>query len=165
MKIGVIGGGISGMGCALALAETHDVRLIEAETRLGGHANTVEARFGDLSVPVDTGFIVYNYHNYPNLTALFAHLGVPTKWSDMSFGLSMDGGAFEYACDSLDKLFAQRWRIADPRHLVMLRQVLRFMKEAPGQLERGQMDGVSLGDWLEREGFGTWFRERFLIPM
>ncbi|MEM0944559.1 MAG: FAD-dependent oxidoreductase, partial [Pseudomonadota bacterium] len=57
------------------------------------------------------------------------------------------------------------WRIADPRHLVMLRQVLRFMKEAPGQLERGEMDGVSLGEWLERERFGTWFRERFLIPM
>ncbi|MEM0922110.1 MAG: FAD-dependent oxidoreductase, partial [Pseudomonadota bacterium] len=164
MKVAVIGAGISGMGCALALAETHDVTLFEAE-RVGGHANTVEARFGDRVVPVDTGFIVYNYRNYPNLTALFEHLDVPTKWSDMSFGFSMGGGAFEYACDNLDKLFAQRWRALDPRHVTMLRHVLRFMKTAPGQLESGALNGLSLHDYIAREGFGPWFRDRFLVPM
>ncbi|MEL6478501.1 MAG: FAD-dependent oxidoreductase [Pseudomonadota bacterium] len=164
MKVAVIGGGISGMGCALALAETHDVTLFEAD-RLGGHANTVEARFGEKRVPVDTGFIVYNYRNYPNLTSLFAHLGVSTKWSDMSFGFSMGGGAFEYACDDLDKLFAQRWRALDPRHVTMLRHVLRFMKTAPEQLESGALSGLSLKDYIAREGFGPWFRDRFLVPM
>ncbi|MBY8977548.1 FAD-dependent oxidoreductase [Rhodobacteraceae bacterium NNCM2] len=165
MKIAVIGAGISGMGCALALSETHDVTLFEAADRLGGHANTVEARFGDRTVPVDTGFIVYNTQNYPNLTSMFAHLDVPTKWSDMSFGLSMDDGAFEYACDSLDKLFAQRMRVMDIRHIRMLRQILRFMKTAPRQLAAGELDGLSLGEWIAREGYGDWFRDRFLIPM
>ncbi|MEM8791215.1 MAG: FAD-dependent oxidoreductase [Pseudomonadota bacterium] len=165
MRVAVIGAGISGMGCALALSETHDVTLYEGADRLGGHANTVDAKFGDLRVPVDTGFIVYNYRNYPNLTSMFETLGVPTKWSDMSFGFSMNDGAFEYACDSLDKLFAQRFRAVDPRHITMLRQVLRFMKTAPGQLERGELDGLTLGQWIDRNGYGTWFRDRFLIPM
>ena len=164
MKIAVIGGGISGMGAALALAERHEVTLYEAE-RLGGHANTIEARFADRVVAVDTGFIVYNYRNYPNLTALFEHLEVPTIWSDMSFGFSMGGGAFEYACDDLDKLFAQRWRALDPRHITMLRQVLRFMKTSPQQLESGALDGLSLADYITSEGFGPRFRDRFLIPM
>lgn len=164
MKVAVIGGGISGMGAALALADTHDVTLFEAE-RLGGHANTVEARFGDRVVPVDTGFIVYNYRNYPNLTALFEHLEVPTKWSDMSFGYSRDDGRFEYACDNLDKLFAQRWRALDPRHVTMLRQVLRFMKTSPGQLESGALEGLSLGEYIALQGFGDRFRDRFLVPM
>ncbi|MEM7176420.1 MAG: FAD-dependent oxidoreductase [Pseudomonadota bacterium] len=165
MKIAVIGAGISGMGCALALSERHDVTLFEAEGRIGGHANTVEARFGQHRVPVDTGFIVYNTQNYPNLTGLFAHLEVPTKWSDMSFGFSMADGAFEYACDNLDKLFAQRKRVMDIRHIRMLRQILRFMKTAPEQLARGDLAGLTLGQWIAREGYGGWFRDRFLIPM
>lgn len=165
MKIAIIGGGISGMGAALALGECHDVTLFEAADRLGGHANTVTARFGERQVPVDTGFIVYNYRNYPNLTGLFEHLGVPTKWSDMSFGFSLAGGTFEYACDDLDKLFAQRWRALDPRHIAMLRQILRFMKSAPGALESGALDGLSMREYLDREGYGGWFRERFILPM
>ncbi|MEM7239972.1 MAG: FAD-dependent oxidoreductase, partial [Pseudomonadota bacterium] len=165
MKVAVIGGGISGMGAALALSESHDVMLYEADDRLGGHANTVDARFGELTLPVDTGFIVYNFRNYPNLTSMFAELDVPTKWSDMSFGFSLDDGKYEYACDSLDKLFAQRLRALDPRHVAMLRQILRFMKSAGGQLESGALDGLSLGQWIESNGYGAWFRDRFLIPM
>ncbi len=164
MKIAVVGSGIAGMGAAYALKDIHDVTLFEASDRFGGHANTVDAEFGDTAVPVDTGFIVYNYRNYPNLTGLFEHLGVPTKWSDMSFGLSVKGGRVEYACDNLDQLFAQRRNLFNPSHIMGLMQILRFNREAPAQMDSGAMEGLSLGAWLEREGYSRWFRDCFVLP-
>ena len=166
MTVAVIGAGISGMGAALALAESgQNVRLFEAADRLGGHANTVEASFPDGVQPVDTGFIVYNLKNYPNLTALFEHLEVPTKWSDMSFGFSLMGGSCEYACDGLDTIFAQRWRAMDPRFLRCFWEILRFTKIAPRDFDAGRLSGLSLGDWLAQGRWSRWFRERFILPM
>ncbi|MDG1010646.1 MAG: FAD-dependent oxidoreductase, partial [Amylibacter sp.] len=107
LKIAVIGAGISGMGAAHALAKAHKVTLYESENRLGGHARTVMAgKNGDQ--PVDTGFIVFNYANYPRLAALFNELDVPIAKSNMSFGVSADGGRIEYALNNLAALFAQR---------------------------------------------------------
>ena len=165
MKIAIIGAGISGLGAALALSEQHDVRVFERDGRIGGHANTVDVTFPDGVQPVDTGFIVYNHQNYPNLTALFQHLDVPTRWSDMSFGFSLNNGACEYACDSLGKIFAQRWRVMDPRFLNTFREILKFTKLAPKDLKEGRLEGLSLGAWLDGRGFSAWFRDRFLLPM
>jgi len=165
MRIAVVGAGISGLGAALALSETAEVHVFEREGRIGGHANTVTVDYPDGEQAVDTGFIVYNRQNYPNLCALFDHLGVPTKWSDMSFGFSMGAGRFEYACDNLDKIFAQRWRAGDPRHIRMVRGILRFIRVGPADMAAGRLDGLSLGEWLDRRGFCPWFRERFLLPM
>ncbi len=166
MRVGVIGSGIAGMGASLALAEAgRDVRLFEAEDRLGGHANTVDARFADGVQPVDTGFIVFNERNYPNLVSMFAHLDVPVMWSDMSFGFSLGGGGFEYACDGLDTIFAQRWRALDPRYLRVFWEILRFTRVGPKDLAAGELAGLSLGAWLDRRGFSQWFRERFILPM
>lgn len=165
VKIAVIGSGVSGLGAAYALNELHDVTLFEAADRLGGHANTVSAECGDQVIDVDTGFIVFNEVNYPNLTAMFEHLGVETIQSDMSFGFSMDGGAFEYACDSIDKIFAQRANIFKPRFWVGFREVLKFMKRAPAALDAGELSGMSLLDWLEAEGFGKPFQDQFILPM
>ncbi|MEM6341413.1 MAG: FAD-dependent oxidoreductase, partial [Pseudomonadota bacterium] len=106
-KIAVVGGGISGMGAAFALSNSHDITLYEAEPRLGGHARTILAgKRGDQ--PVDTGFIVFNYANYPEMADLFARLDVPVTKSNMSFGASIGGGKLEYGLASLDALFAQR---------------------------------------------------------
>ncbi|MGG7568258.1 NAD(P)/FAD-dependent oxidoreductase [Rhodovulum sp. DZ06] len=170
MKIAVIGAGISGIGAALALQDRHEVSLFERDARFGGHANTVDApRVGARSegktVAVDTGFIVFNQRNYPNLCGLFEHLGVPTKWSDMSFGFSLSGGSYEYACDDLDRLFAQRRNAFNPRHLKMLREVLRFNAIAPAELESGDLEDVTLGDWIAKRGFSDVFRDRFILPM
>src|SRR5262249_25488597 len=93
----VVGSGIAGMSAAWLLSQRHDVTVYEREGRIGGHSNTVMAETARGSVPVDTGFIVYNAPNYPNLTALFEHLGVATEASNMSFSVSLDNGAFEYA--------------------------------------------------------------------
>lgn len=111
LKIAVVGTGIAGLSAGWLLAQRHDVTVFEADNRIGGHSHTVQAG----GAPVDTGFIVYNEATYPNLTALFAHLGVPTKASDMSFSVSMDDGQLEYAATNLAGLFAQRSNLASPR--------------------------------------------------
>ncbi len=165
MKIAVIGAGISGLGAALALSSRHDVRVFEKDRRIGGHAHTVDVDFPGGPQWVDTGFIVFNQRNYPNMVSMFEHLSVPTRWSDMSFGFSLNEGAMEYACDDLNKIFAQRWRLLDPRFIQTFRQILRFTKVGPNDLVAGSMAGLSLNDWLELRGFGGWFRERFLFPM
>ncbi len=165
MKIAVIGSGISGMGAALALKDSHDVTLFEAGDRFGGHANTHTLEMQGRAVNVDTGFIVYNDQNYPNLTSLFAHLGVQTKWSDMSFGMSLQGGALEYAFDTIDKIFAQRSNILKPGFLRLLTEIKRFNETSIGQLDRGELDGISLGEWTARERYSDWFRYRFILPM
>src|SRR6186713_1554332 len=97
LKVVIVGSGISGASAAWALNPVHDVTLYEKDARPGGHTATVDVGYDGLSIPVDTGFIVYNEHNYPNLTALFAELGVATHASDMSFSLSLDQGRLEWS--------------------------------------------------------------------
>ena len=165
MKIAVIGAGISGLGAALALSERHEVWLYEKEARFGGHANTVDVEAGGRRIAVDTGFIVWNRRNYPNLAGLFEHLGVETHWSDMSFGFSLFGGRYEYACDDLDRLFAQRRNAANPRHVRMLLEILKFNRTAREELSDGRLTGMSLGEWLGARGYSAAFRDRFVLPM
>jgi predicted NAD/FAD-binding protein len=111
LKIAVVGTGIAGLSAAWLLCRRHDVTVFEAEHRIGGHCHTIAAG----ATGVDTGFIVYNEKTYPNLTALFRHLDVPTKKSDMSFAVSLNGGRLEYSGTSLAGLFAQRRNLASPR--------------------------------------------------
>lgn len=165
MKIAVVGAGITGMGAALALSETHDVTLFEKQGRFGGHADTQRIQYKGQDIAVDTGFIVYNFRNYPNLTGLFQELDVPTKWSDMSFGLSLNGGEMEFAFDTLDKIFAQRKNAFNPRYIRLLKDIKRFNASAAKLLDDGAMEGLSLGEWLADQGFSDWFRDRFLLPM
>lgn len=158
-RIAVIGAGISGMAAAWLLAPGHRITLFEAGERLGGHARTVLAgKRGDQ--PVDTGFIVFNHANYPNLTAMFEALDVPTAPSSMSFGASFDNGACEYALTSLDTIFAARRNLADPRFLRMLRDILHFNANA----DRVARPGMSIGDLLGALGTGHWFRDRYIQP-
>ncbi|MEX2518561.1 MAG: FAD-dependent oxidoreductase [Paracoccaceae bacterium] len=165
MRIAVVGSGAAGLGAALALSDRHEVLLCEKADRFGGHANTVDVEIEGETIAVDTGFIVYNDRNYPNLSAMFEHLGTETGSSDMSFGFSLNDGRFEYACDSLDKIFAQRRNALNPRFILGFRDVMRFVKLAPADLASGALSGLSLGEWLEERRFGAWFRERFILPM
>jgi hypothetical protein len=159
-RIAIVGGGIAGLAAAWLLARDHAVVLYEAEGRLGGHARTVIAgRRGDQ--PVDTGFIVFNHVNYPNLVRLFADLGVPTVPSDMSFGASFAGGRFEYGLRDLRAVLAQPGNLADPRFLRMLRDIFRFNARA---LDLAG-PGMTVGDLLARLGTGAWFRDRYLLPL
>ena len=161
-KIAVIGAGISGMGAAHMLADGNSVTLFEAEARLGGHARTIMAgKNGDQ--PVDTGFIVFNYANYPHLAALFDQLDVPVTKSNMSFGASIDGGRLEYALHSLDSLFAQRGNALKPAYLRMVRDIFRFNKNALRMAK--QHPELTIGEFLELLGTGPWFRDFYLMPL
>ncbi len=163
-RIAVVGSGISGLSCAWLLSQGHDVTLFEADDRLGGHSCTVDAPAPNAPVAVDTGFIVYNEANYPNLTALFAHLDVPTKPAMMSFAVSIDDGAFEYCSQGLGALFAQKRNYASPKFWRMIRDLLRFQKQAPRDLAELERTGETLETYLVRGGYGALFREAHLLP-
>ena len=160
LKIAVVGTGIAGLSAAWMLDRQHDITVFEAERRIGGHSHTIDTG----SARVDTGFIVYNEATYPNLSAMFAHLDVPTKAAGMSFAVSMNDGALEYSGSSLAGLFAQRRNLASPRFWSMLRDLVRFYREAPAGV-RGIGPSASLDDYLDSAGFGTAFREDHLYPM
>ncbi|WP_374379874.1 NAD(P)/FAD-dependent oxidoreductase [Dongia sp.] len=160
----MIGSGIAGMSAAWSLAARHDVALFERDCRPGGHSNTIDIALPEGRVPVDTGFIVYNERTYPNLTALFAHLGVRTRETEMSFAASLGDGAFEYSGSSLGGLFAQRRNLMRPRMWRMLADTMRFYREARGAAAVGA-DDLTLGDYLKRAGFGEAFVRDHLLPM
>ena len=162
MKIAVVGSGISGLGAAWALSPRHEVTLYEADTRLGGHSNTVQVDDRGHEVAVDTGFIVYNERNYPNLVRLFDSIGVGTEPSDMSFSVSVDRGAFEYRARGRG-LLAQPSNLVRPSYVRMVREIVRFSRTAKGLI--GGDLSVSTGEWLEREGYSRAFRDDFLMPM
>jgi len=164
LKIAVVGTGIAGMSAAWLLSRRHDVTIYEAAGRLGGHTNTVDApAWGGGHVPVDTGFIVYNEKNYPNLVALFAHLGVETRGSDMSFAVSLDDGGLEYGSTSLKAVFAQKRNLLRPRFWSMLRDLQRFYRTAPHTVDH-QDQSITLGDYLARHGYGDAFQSDHLLP-
>lgn len=164
-RIAVIGSGISGLSCAWLLSRNNDVTLYEASDRLGGHANTVNVEMDGRSIAVDTGFIVYNETNYPNLVALFDQLNVPTIASDMSFAASMDGGGFEYSGTGLKGLLGQKRNILRPRFWAMLRDVFKFYKHSPTLLDQPDMRDITLGDYLRQAGYSASFINDHLMPM
>lgn len=164
-RIAVVGSGIAGLSAAWLLGQRHRVTLYEAEGRAGGHSNTVLAETPAGPVAVDTGFIVYNDRNYPNLTALFEHLRVKTQASDMSFAASLDGGRVEYSSTGLNGLVGQPGNLLRPGYYLMLRDVLRFYREAPALLKRNDLNGLTLGEYLDAGGYADSFVEEHLLPM
>ncbi len=165
MKIAVVGSGAAGMTAAWLLQRRHEVVVFEREARIGGHAHTVDVREDGHRIAIDTGFIVYNERNYPNLCGLFDELGVATQASDMSFGASIGDGAIEYAGSDLNTLFGQRRNLVRPSHWSMLREILRFNREARAVLDDICIDEQTLGDFLLERQFGRAMIDRYLMPM
>ncbi len=165
LRLAVVGTGISGMAAAWLLNEQHDVTVYEKNGRVGGHCHTVDAPAGGGTIPVDTGFIVYNEAAYPNLTALFAHLKVPTEASDMSFAVSLDGGRLEYSGRGLSGLFAQKRNVFRPRFWSMLNDIYRFYRKAPTDVTTLDALQTTLGEYLDAGAYGKPFRDDHLLPM
>ena len=160
-RIAIVGGGISGLAAAYLLAPHHAVTLFEASPRLGGHARSVMAGLnGDQ--PVDTGFIVFNYANYPHLTRMFQKLDVPVARSDMSFGASINGGKIEYGLRNMRALTAQKRNLFRPGFARMLRDILRFNETAEALAKD---DDATIGELLEDMRLGDWFQRFYLMPL
>jgi len=164
--IAVIGSGAAGLASVWALSRSGaDVTLFEKDTRLGGHANTVIADWDGTPRPVDTGFIVYNEQNYPNLKGLFGELGVETSATDMSFSASFKDGGFEYSGSGLGGLLARRRNALSPSFWRMVRDIVRFYKQAPDLISQARDLNLTLGEFLERNGFSDAFTDKHLLPM
>ena len=127
MRIAVIGSGISGLASAYLLHPYADVHIFERDGRVGGHSHTVDADFNGVKVPVDTGFIVFNPLNYPNLVSMFERLDVPWIDTDMSFAVSLREGGCEYE-GSLAGLVAQPGNLLKPRYWSMISDLVRFYR-------------------------------------
>jgi predicted NAD/FAD-binding protein len=161
VKIAIVGTGISGLVSAHLLHRDHEVTVFEAGDRIGGHTHTVPVELDGERHAVDTGFIVYNERTYPNFTKLLAQLRVETQPSDMSFGVVCEESGIEWASSSLNEVFAQRRNLLRPSFYRMLRDALRFNREARGLLD----EKATLGDWLCGAGYSAEFVERYVVPM
>ncbi len=162
-KIAIIGTGISGMGAAYMLSKEHDITVYEKNDYIGGHTRTKVVEYDDRKIAVDTGFIVCNDRNYPNLMALFEHLKVPLQKSDMCFAITVNDGAIEWGSKNLNTVFGQRRNLFRPDFLRMLRDILKFNQHAGEILTQDTL--ITLGELLDRLGMRDWFRRYYILPM
>lgn len=163
-KVAVIGSGIAGLSCAWHLNPHCDVTVFESEADAGGHSHSVNVGTEAQPLWVDMGFIVFNEPCYPNLVALFEHLGVAHQLSDMSFGVSVDQGRLEYSSLGMRGLFAQARNLFRPRFLSLLYDVVRFYREAPKDLVARARQDYRLGDYLKDRNYGRAFIDDHLLP-
>src|SRR5665213_1853425 len=171
MRIAVIGTGIAGNAAAWALSRRYPVTVYDRELRPGGHSHTVTIDYQGTPVAVDIGFIVYNELNYPDLTALFAHLGIETVESCMSFALTADSGRFEWKGggsnwrETAQVLFAQAKNLLSPSYLWMLRDILSFNRQSVEDHAAGRLAGMTLGEYFSYRKFAPRLLTDYLAPM
>ena len=164
MKIAVVGTGIAGNVAAHHLAREHEITVFESANRVGGHANTVDVVDGGRELAIDTGFIVFNDRTYPNFIGLLDELGQPVQKSVMSFSVRCEKSGLEYNGSSLNGLFSQRRNLLRPAFVRMVRDILRFNREALVASQR-LPDSLTVGDFLHDEGYGSEFANDYLVPM
>lgn len=162
-RIAVVGTGISGLLAARLLHTRHDVTVYEQDARIGGHTHTVDVEVAGRNYAIDTGFIVFNERNYPGFVRLLAHLGVEARDTTMSFSVHCERTGLEYCGTSVNQLFAQRRNLLRPSFWRMVRDILRFHREAEPLLA-SDLD-PTLGEILERGRYGRTFVDHYLVPM
>ena len=161
-SIAIIGTGIAGMGCGHFLHRDFKIDLYEQNDYVGGHTNTANVEEDGKQIPIDTGFIVFNYQTYPNLVKLFNQLGVDVKPTNMSFGVQHLPSGLEY---SSKNLFAQWKNYVSPRFWKLLVQIQRFHKEAEEILLNGKFNAWSLGDFIREKKYNDDFVHQYIVPM
>jgi len=164
-RIAVIGGGIAGLGAGYLLSRRHEVHLFEREPRVGGHTHTLVVDGATGPLALDTGFLVHNDRTYPNLVRLFSELGVRTRPSDMSFGVTCRRTGYEYSSRGLRGFFADRRNLVRPRHYRLFAEILRFNREAPALLAESDAGAMTLGEFVDRQRCTDDFLRFYLLPM
>ncbi|MBU2294590.1 MAG: FAD-dependent oxidoreductase [Gammaproteobacteria bacterium] len=166
MKIAIIGSGIAGLTSAYLLNRNHDITVFEAGDWIGGHTHTVDVQVAGQSYAVDTGFIVFNDWTYPNFIRLLSQLGVGFKATEMSFSVSDPVSGVEYNGHNLNSLFAQRRNLLSPKFWGMVRDILRFNREALNDLNQQRIaSDMTLGDYLKANGYSERFIQHYIVPM
>jgi len=164
MRIAIVGTGIAGNTAAYKLRREHDITVYEASSYIGGHTNTIDVAEGDRTIAVDTGFIVFNDRTYPNFIELLDEIGQESQPSVMSFSVSSGDARLEYNGSGLNALFAQRRNILRPPFFRMIRDILRFNREALAALPFEE-EGQTVGGYLLRHGYSREFMDDYLVPM
>ncbi|TNF69775.1 MAG: NAD/FAD-binding protein [Gammaproteobacteria bacterium] len=165
-KIAIIGSGISGLSQAYMLKDDYEITLYEKNDYYGGHARTLSVIEASKKIAIDTGFIVFNYQTYPNLMQFFEHLNIATEKSDMSFGVSINNGQFEYGTRTLSGLFADKRHLVCLKFLKMLIDILKFNHYSKKKLKSDLIDiDISLNKYIESLNVGDWFRNYYLMAM
>jgi predicted NAD/FAD-binding protein len=165
-QIAIIGSGISGLTCALLLSKKHRVTLYEANPYLGGHTHTERLSIHGETFGINTGFIVFNDWTYPNFHTLIDYLKIPKQVSDMSFSVKSEINHLEYNGTNLNALFTQRRNLLNPKFLTMIREILKFNKEAQADLAAGFIQPeTTLGQYLQRRNYSAYFSKHYIIPM
>jgi uncharacterized protein len=164
VKIVIVGGGVAGLYAAWHLSQHHEVVLLEADDRLGGHADTHLVDEDGYQRSIDSGFIVFNEHHYPLFSRWLQALRVNWETSDMSFGVSDAASGLEYNATTLNRLFCQRRNLLNPHFYGMVSDIIRFYRRAPALLDEIDAD-VTLSDWLAGSGLGRMFADYHLMPM
>ncbi|MBT9529847.1 MAG: NAD(P)-binding protein, partial [Pseudomonas sp.] len=166
MKIAIIGSGISGLTAAYLLNRQHDISVFEASNWVGGHTHTVDVQVDGRHYAIDTGFIVFNDWTYPNFIELLNQLGVTYQPTEMSFSVCDPVSGVEYNGNTLNSLFAQRRNLLSPPFWGMLRDILRFNREAVDDLQQQRIaSDLSLGSYLQQRGYGERFIQHYIVPM
>ena len=164
MRIAIIGSGIAGNVAAYKLRQNYDITVYEAAGYVGGHTNTIDVREGDRTLAVDTGFIVFNDRTYPKFIKLLEEIGQPWQDSEMSFSVHKSGGRLEYSGSSLNGLFAQRTNLVRLSFHRMVKDILRFNREALIDINKSKR-ALSVGEYLAENKYGREFRNDYLVPM
>ncbi|MHC4217606.1 MAG: NAD(P)/FAD-dependent oxidoreductase [Planctomycetota bacterium] len=163
-RIAIVGSGISGLVAAHLLHPDHEITVFEANDYVGGHTNTVDVDLGGERYAVDTGFIVFNKVNYPNFVRLLGQLGVESQPSTMSFSVRSDRTGLEYNGSSVNRLFVQRRNLLRPRFHAMIRDILRFNREAGEVLAAADLT-TTVAEYVAERGYGDAFTDEYLVPM
>lgn len=164
-KVAVIGSGISGLSISYFLSRNYEIDLYESADYIGGHTNTVDVNEDGVKIPIDTGFIVFNHHTYPNLIKLFDHLNVPIKKSDMSFSVQNELTGLEFCGSGLNGLFAQRKNLFSLSYIKFLLEIDRFNKQSVKILDNPKYKHYTLGRYMQEEGFNERMLNDYLVPM
>ncbi len=164
MRIAIIGSGISGLVCARLLSQMHEIVLLEADDRPGGHANTITVDTEGKSYDIDAGFIVYNDRTYPKFTRILSDLNVATSPTSMSFSVRCERTELEYNGTSFNGLFAQRSNLFRGSFLRMLRDIIRFNRQGPQDLATVAED-QTVGEYLAEKRYSSQFAQNYLLPM
>jgi len=163
--LAIIGSGIAGMGCAHKLQHKYDITLFEELDYIGGHTNTITLEEDGQPIYLDSGFMVFNYQTYPNLTEMFAEIEAPVIKTDMSFSVQFLPKKLEYSGSSLNHLFAQRKNLFNISYLKMLLQINRFNKQSVEILHQPQYQDYSVGRFFKEFGYSEEMLWQYLVPM
>ena len=164
MKIAIIGTGISGLTSAYLLSKEHSVHVYEAKDYIGGHVYTLPVHLNGTSYEIDTGFIVFNDRTYPNFNKLLNQINVLSQPTSMSFSVKCETTGLEYNGTSINGLFAQRLNLLKPSFLLMVKDILRFNRDAKIFLN-DSVEEITFGEFLKRGGYSNSLKNNYALPM